>query len=220
MKRFARALVVALGIAVLASVVSLVPQKTATGAGGAPVIITSPLPLPVTGNVNSTISGTVGVNNFPAFPATLTGATVPVSGTVAASLAFASHLGVKPSQFVNLVNGEGVGTGSLGPWQQLGTDGSLTSFSIPQGQVLVITDIELNVDEGTPGDTVSAILQAPGSNVIWTSQIVLVDAHGHARITDHLTSGLALTYLPGVGVLAFANIAFQFNLQGYLTAAQ
>jgi hypothetical protein len=54
MKRFARLLVVTVGFGALGFVMSLVPQKNATGAGGAPVDITSPLPLPVT-----VMSGTV-----------------------------------------------------------------------------------------------------------------------------------------------------------------
>ena len=65
MKRFARALVVMLGLAVFGSVVSLVPQKPAAGAGSAPVNITSPIPLPVTGNVNATVNGAVGITGTP-----------------------------------------------------------------------------------------------------------------------------------------------------------
>lgn len=66
MKRFARALVVVLGLAVLGSVVSLVPQKNVTAQSGPTVSIGSSVPLTVKGNVNATVSGTVGVNNFPA----------------------------------------------------------------------------------------------------------------------------------------------------------
>src|SRR5215470_5223527 len=67
MKRFARLLLVTVGFGALGFAMSLLPQKSATGAVGAPVNIISPLPLPV------------GVNNF---PATLTSASVPVSGSV------------------------------------------------------------------------------------------------------------------------------------------
>lgn len=68
MKRFARVLVVILSLAVIGSVVSLVPQKNAAAVGGAPVTImnTATNAVPVTGTVNATVSGTVGVNNFPA----------------------------------------------------------------------------------------------------------------------------------------------------------
>lgn len=85
MKRFARALTVMLGLVVLGSIVSFVPQKNAAAYSGAPVNIISPLPLPVTGSVKANITNSsvpVTVGNFPSFPATLTGATVPVSGTL------------------------------------------------------------------------------------------------------------------------------------------
>jgi len=57
MKRFAKLLLVTVGFGVLGFVMSLVPQKSATGAGSAPVSIASPLPLPVTGNVNAAVTG-------------------------------------------------------------------------------------------------------------------------------------------------------------------
>lgn len=59
MKRFARALVVLLSLAVIGSVVSLVPQKNVTAQSGPTVTIASPLPLPVKGSVSATVSGTV-----------------------------------------------------------------------------------------------------------------------------------------------------------------
>lgn len=62
MKRFARVLVVILGLAVIGSVVSLVPQKNATAQGGPTVTIGNPIPLPVTGSVSATVSGQVGIN--------------------------------------------------------------------------------------------------------------------------------------------------------------
>jgi len=58
-KRFAKLLLVTVGFGTLGFVMSRVPQKNATGAGGAPVNIVSPLPLPMTGNVNATVNGTV-----------------------------------------------------------------------------------------------------------------------------------------------------------------
>jgi hypothetical protein len=75
MKRFAKLLLVTLGFGALGFVMSLVPQKNATGAGGAPVNIIGSVPL--------TVSGTVGVNNFPATQnVSITNPSVPVSGTV------------------------------------------------------------------------------------------------------------------------------------------
>src|SRR5215469_9573002 len=101
MKRFARAFCVTLGLVILASAVSLVPQKNAKGAGAAPVAVVN-TPLPVTGTIAAQQSGnwnvgiagtpTVGVNNF---PGTLTGATVPVSGSVTANVSLPNPLPVQ-----------------------------------------------------------------------------------------------------------------------------
>jgi hypothetical protein len=71
MRQFAKLLLVTLGFGMLGFVMSLVPQRTAAGPGAAPVNIVSSIPL------------TVGVNNF---PSTLTGASVPVSGKVNATI--------------------------------------------------------------------------------------------------------------------------------------
>lgn len=73
MKRFARLLVVTAVFGMLGFAMSLVSQKNATGAGGAPVNITSPLPLPVTGSVNANIT------NTSALPVSFNGTTQPVS---------------------------------------------------------------------------------------------------------------------------------------------
>src|SRR5215470_3595655 len=60
MKRFAKLLLVTVGFGALGFVMSLVPQRSATGAGAAPVTIAGPLPVPVTGGVSATVNGTVG----------------------------------------------------------------------------------------------------------------------------------------------------------------
>lgn len=70
MKKFLRLLVVTSGFGVLGFVLSLAPQKGATGAGAAPVAVVN-------------------------YPATLTGATVPVSGTVNANVTFPSSIAVE-----------------------------------------------------------------------------------------------------------------------------
>jgi hypothetical protein len=65
MQRFAKLLVVTVGFGALGFVMSLVPQKTATGAGGAPVNVVNSIPLTVTGNVGITGTPNVNVGNFP-----------------------------------------------------------------------------------------------------------------------------------------------------------
>lgn len=82
MNRFVRAFAVTLGLVIFGSVLSLMPQKTATATGGAPVTVLN-TPLPVTGTVNAAVSGSIGVNNFPGNQSvSITNPSVPVSGSV------------------------------------------------------------------------------------------------------------------------------------------
>lgn len=105
MKRFGRALVVALGIAVLGSVVSLIPQKNATGAGSAPVsVVNTPLPVNVSNAAGNPVpvSGLVAVGNertlagggFVPVPldVNVTNGTLPVTGSVSISGTPTVHL--------------------------------------------------------------------------------------------------------------------------------
>jgi hypothetical protein len=67
MKRFAKLLVVTLGFGALGFVISLVPQRNATGAGAAPVSIVSSIPLSVNGTLSAQQSGNwnVGITGTP-----------------------------------------------------------------------------------------------------------------------------------------------------------
>jgi hypothetical protein len=80
MKHFGRLMLLTLGLGLCAVVMSSFPSHPAAAAPGPGVTVLN-TPLPVT--------GTVAVNNFPAFPATLTGTTVPVSGTLNATATLA-----------------------------------------------------------------------------------------------------------------------------------
>lgn len=56
MARFSRALVVTLGVVLLAFLITIVPQKNASGAGGAPVVVqNTPLPTTVTNPANNPV---------------------------------------------------------------------------------------------------------------------------------------------------------------------
>jgi hypothetical protein len=61
-RRFARLLLVTVGFGALGFAMSLVPQKSATGSGGAPVNIVGSVPLTVQGTVAAQQSGTWNVN--------------------------------------------------------------------------------------------------------------------------------------------------------------
>ena len=89
MTRFTRALVAALGVVFLGFVMTLVPQKNASGQQGntQPVIVTNKtVPTTVT-NTPLPISGGVTVGNFPATQnVNVTNAPLPVTGTVTATI--------------------------------------------------------------------------------------------------------------------------------------
>ena len=158
MKRFSRALAVALGIAVLGSFVSLVPQKNATGAPGAPVmVVNTPLPVSVA-NAAMPITGTVNAN--------VTNATLPVSGTVnigtmpALNVAFPSSLNVgniatmQTGGVPNILMVRNVDDTALQPFQQQATltfadgqfVGNVTSspISVPSGERLILEYVAAN----------------------------------------------------------------------------
>ena len=73
MKRLAKALVVLLGLAVIGSVASLVPQKSATATGSAPVTVMNTTPIPVAGSVTATVSGTVAAQQSGSWNVGITG---------------------------------------------------------------------------------------------------------------------------------------------------
>jgi hypothetical protein len=97
MARFTRGLVVTLGVVLLGFFITIVPQKTALGQNGntQPVFVTNKTvpttvtntPLPVSGNLAATVSGSVAVSNFPATQnVNVTNAALPVTGTVTANI--------------------------------------------------------------------------------------------------------------------------------------
>src|SRR5215472_4357485 len=97
MKRFARAFAVTLGLVILASAVSLVPQKNATGAGAAPVTVvntpnvnvanTAGNPVPVSGLVAVGNQRTLAGGGFVPVPldVSVTNGSLPVTGSVSIS---------------------------------------------------------------------------------------------------------------------------------------
>src|SRR5215471_6807651 len=97
MKRFARAFAVTLGLVILASAVSLVPQKNATGAGAAPVTVvntpnvnvanTAGNPVPVSGLVAVGNQRTLAGGGFVPVPldVSVTNRSLPVTGSVSIS---------------------------------------------------------------------------------------------------------------------------------------
>jgi hypothetical protein len=126
-----------------------------------------------------------------------------VSGAIAGPLA-----PTKPSQVVTLAN-SGLACPLLGGGQvfdvRVGSDGSETPFSIPDGQVLVITGIDWSVFllPGLPGETVIAFLRTPPSPsaapTVWRGAAV-ADANGRAGGTAVIPN---VVVKPGVPVCLF-----------------
>ena len=140
MKQFGKIMLIVLGLSAFAAGLSSVPTRPAAAAGGAPVFVQN---FPATQNV----SGTVSVNNFPATQ------NVEITGTptVNASVNFPSSFGVtntiatplfvvdpsrSAAQHVELV--------CLGGTLQLCAEGSTTPYTVPTGQNLVVTSIDID----------------------------------------------------------------------------
>ena len=138
MKQFAKLLLVTLGFGVLGFVMSLFPQKNAGGAPpppptGAPVSIVGSIPL------------TVGVNNF---PAALTGASVPVSGNVNATIIGTPTVNISSAQPVSTLGAEALTSfvgfnscGFLNNSSDCTIGPPIPIFTVPQGQIAVIESV-------------------------------------------------------------------------------
>ena len=194
MKRFAHLWLVTLGFGSLGFVLSLVPPKNATGAGGAPVIVTN-TPLPVSGNVNAAQSGawTVGVNNFPAFPAALTGTTVPVSGTVSASISGNVPI-VNPVDNLNNPMPVTISTADDALRTPVGarcvinaTAGSCTVYSVPSGSRLVIQSVSVSVTRVNQGIDPSETFFLVQTNRLEFAQHMPLFLQGSDSSGDYLT---------------------------------
>jgi len=97
MKHVGGLMLLTLGLGLFAFVLSSLPSHPAAAAGSAPVTVlnTSANPVPVTGNVDAAVTGTVsaqqsgvwnvGINGTPSVNAAITNSSLPVSGTVAVS---------------------------------------------------------------------------------------------------------------------------------------
>jgi hypothetical protein len=139
MKQLSKITLIALGFGLLAAALSSIPSHQTAAAGSAPVTVMAPLPLPVsgfvTGNVTANVSGNVGINNF---PSTLTGTTVPVSGTLSPN-----RTPVHAGQFFNFPNG------------------GVVNLTVPSGTVLTDAHATLDTPEGMPNGAILVIHGIP-----------------------------------------------------------
>jgi len=232
MRRFSKLMLLVLGYGLLAVVISSLPNhpKAAAAADppGLPVNVTN-TPLPV--NVNNaptvnakqsgawsvgvnnlpatqTVSGTVAVNNFPAFPSTLTGATVPVSGSLTANVTFPpsqpvtmpTHLGQPPANLVQLVCYVASGGACIDWWRVFRNGGAPVDCALnlstcwPAGYALVVTDVDVTVGPLPPGGAGSwGLWDNTGALTILSEQVIATSS-GSFYYTSHrsLTTGVIL----------------------------
>ena len=177
---------------------------------------TSANPVPVTGTVSGTVSGTVNAQQSGPWAVGLVGSPVVTMPT---------HLGVRASAFVALeyVNAAlsytsctGGNTICASPRQIL-PDGSRAAFAIPNGTVLVITDIQWQAGGGDEGD--SATVYA--ANIGYSATARFISAgFTYAAATDRFASGIVVSFIP---TLVFAHhepaaLDFLF-VRGYLASS-
>ncbi len=193
------------GLGILA-LSSLMIAPAASSSGTAPVtVMNTPLPVSlqgtgqISGNVN--VSGSVNVANPPSSP-------IPTQNVAPAPL---THMGRFASEHILLQGLAGQG------FHQVSTDGTVdsNSFSIPGGSVLVITDIDWELNQGTPGTPAFvnlAFVSVNGVTSVYFSSATF-DSNGQAFKNDHLIGGLVLSKIP-------VTSASQMILRGYLVADQ
>jgi hypothetical protein len=104
-------------------------------------------PVPTVAQGTTKVAGTILVGNTAAAPAL-------VRDVNAAS---ATHLGRKASEMVSL-SGLFNNTGEIFFLRTL-PDGTSTSFTIPAGKVLIITDVNWQIDAGNPGTVIRLLLR-------------------------------------------------------------
>ena len=229
MPRFARGLVVSLGVVLLGLLITIVPQRNASGAPGAPVIVQNvPLPttvtntpLPVSGNLAATVSGNVNVGNFPPTQNVNVTNTVPVSGTVTAQIAtpvpVSGAVGITPSATTHVLQNASqliqfnVFTNGFVQISNTGLPATVF-FTVPAGQVLILTDYEWQVGGSTANALLcSQVLLGQGSGL---KSCAMSDSNGNAGGSEHLTTGVVI----GPGTMPVGTTGG--FAQGYLIANQ
>jgi hypothetical protein len=230
MPRFARGLGATLGIVLLGLFITLVPQRNASGAppNTNVVVVNTPLPtivtntpLPVSGNLAATVSGNVNVGNFPATQNVNVTNTVPVSGTVTAQIAtpvpVSGAVGINPSATTHVLQNASqlvqftVFTNGFIQTSNTGAPASVF-FTVPAGQVLILTDYEWQINGSTPNAVLCSLLEL-GSG-FGLKSCAISDSNGNAAGSEHLTTGIVI----GPGQMPAATTGG--TAQGYLIANQ
>jgi hypothetical protein len=197
MNRFARMLLVGLGIIGAGTALSLVPHKAANAGGMTDVTVTN-VPLPVT----QSGAWNVGINGTPSVNATIANQ-VPVTGTVNANVTFPANqsvtlnqqsileLGKLPSQQVVLT--AGVQSNTCAAWMDANTGQCFSG--IPTGAVLVIKDINwiaqtTITNPGISGNKCELNFWGAANAPFIFSSYATSDVNGGIDKNEHLAGGL------------------------------
>jgi hypothetical protein len=129
-----------------------------------------------------------------------------------------SSLGSPASVLVSLTC---TGTSSATPaicneWSLTTAGGTVQDhYSVPAGYYLVTTDIECSATD-TPGTLETLAVTVNGFGRFW--DVVTSDTIGVISFRDHLTTGIAFSTMPAVGMNGSAGLR-NLTIQGYLTSS-
>ena len=143
-------------------------------------------PVPTVAQGTTKVAGTILVGNTAAAPAL-------VRDVNAAS---ATHLGRKASEMVSL-SGNFNNTGEIFFMRTL-PDGTSTSFTIPAGKVLIITDVNWQIDSGNPGTVIRLLLRIENlANPIFIrnvhNSVLTLTSAGVNSSNERLGTGIAIS---------------------------
>jgi hypothetical protein len=201
MKRYKNHLIAAAVLSVLAVIGTIMNSRQASAQNGGPhVTIDSPIPLPVTGSVTSTVTGPVGVTGTVGLAS---GASVQVNNTVRDPVRVRNvNDAIQPFQATAECNGPVNCTAAI--------------FSVPAGKRAVIEYFSGSANVG-PGATAAPalLIGTVQHSVPLTSPQpafgFLVTAWGQ-QVRLYADSGL----ITGIGAGSGSNITIRFNISGYL----
>lgn len=197
MARFARGLAVTSGFVLLGLILAVAPQKNASGAPGATNVVVTNTPLPVTGSVSVAntvpVSGSVSVAN-----------TVPISGTVNTSLLNPPLLPLLPSNTITLTAFNAGQSCEGAPFEGFAfnyfvakNSGILGNFTLPAGQVLVVTNFSW-VAFGSPAvanqNRIASLfpVTTSGGSGADAQSVALADSNGKAGGSQNFPTGIVV----------------------------
>jgi len=143
-------------------------------------------PVPTVAQGTTKVTGTILVGNTAAAPAL-------VRDVNAAS---ATHLGRKASEMVSL-SGLFNATGEIFFMRTL-PDGTATSFTVPAGKVLIITDVNWQIESGNPGTVSRLVLRIENlANPIFIrdvhKSVFTLNSAGVNGVNERLGAGIVVS---------------------------